>query len=279
MPTPRLFIVRHGETEWSKSGAHTGRTDIPLTPDGERRVRSTARALVGPKRLIVPSNLAAIIVSPRQRARRTLGLLLEEGDAVCADPPSSSAAAAAATAGDDILHGLGPEGRAGLAALRRRGCAVELSERAREWEYGAYEGLKTSEITARRAQQGRGKWVIWSEGAPEGESPEQITQRLDALIADIRARFHAPAFEAQARGEEGAAGDVLVVAHGHILRCLACRWLGQTVTQNPHFIVDAGGVGTLSYEHNNIEEPALVLGGAFIGEGVEKIEGAPGHAS
>jgi hypothetical protein len=58
MPDPRVFIVRHGETEWSLNGRHTGTTDIPLTANGEKRIRATGKALVGDDRLIVPSNLA-----------------------------------------------------------------------------------------------------------------------------------------------------------------------------------------------------------------------------
>lgn len=58
MTTPRVFIVRHGETEWSLSGKHTGLTDIPLTAHGEQRVKATGKALVGNDRLIVPKQLA-----------------------------------------------------------------------------------------------------------------------------------------------------------------------------------------------------------------------------
>lgn len=58
MATPRVYIIRHGETEWSLNGRHTGSTDIPLTANGERRIKATGRALVGPDRLIAPKKLA-----------------------------------------------------------------------------------------------------------------------------------------------------------------------------------------------------------------------------
>jgi probable phosphoglycerate mutase len=65
----RLFLLRHGQTEWSVNGRHTGRTDIPLTPAGEGQARAagaTLRTLVG--------GPALVISSPRQRALRTAEL-------------------------------------------------------------------------------------------------------------------------------------------------------------------------------------------------------------
>ena len=62
-----LTLIRHGETEWSKSGQHTGRTDIPLTAAGEARAAALAPALAGRK-------FAAVFSSPAQRAVRTADL-------------------------------------------------------------------------------------------------------------------------------------------------------------------------------------------------------------
>lgn len=46
-------------------------------------------------------------------------------------------------------------------------------------------------------------------------------------------------------------GDVLCVAHGHILRAFAMRWIGKSLEEGPTMLLEAGGVGTLSYEHSN----------------------------
>ena len=62
-----LWLMRHGETEWSRSGAHTGRTDIPLTDAGRRNAAAVGRYLAG-------RPFALVLVSPMQRARETCRL-------------------------------------------------------------------------------------------------------------------------------------------------------------------------------------------------------------
>lgn len=70
-------------------------------------------------------------------------------------------------------------------------------------------------------------------------SPEDVVRRLDAVIADIRKKYHHQCFE-----NPNSPGDVLVVAHGHILRAFAMRWTGKPLTETS-LILEAGGVGTL----------------------------------
>jgi probable phosphoglycerate mutase len=154
MTTPRVFIIRHGETEWSLNGRHTGTTDIPLTANGEKRILATGRALVGPDRLIVPSNLAHIYVSPRKRAQRTLELLgLGHSEPLPwkrhGDPEKQK-----------------EEERKGDADTKAK---VEVTDRICEWDYGDYEGVTSKEIRERRKESGEGSWDIWRDGCPNGE--------------------------------------------------------------------------------------------------------------
>lgn len=74
-------------------------------------------------------------------------------------------------------------------------------------------------------------------------NPADITARLDRLIKDIRDKWHAPVMPGGER--EDANGDVLIVAHGHILRAFAQRWADQSLHGGPSFLLEAGGVGTL----------------------------------
>jgi broad specificity phosphatase PhoE len=65
--TPTIYLARHGETEWSLSGQHTGLTDIPLTARGERNARQLGQRLAGLK-------FSHVFTSPLKRARRTCEL-------------------------------------------------------------------------------------------------------------------------------------------------------------------------------------------------------------
>lgn len=97
-----------------------------------------------------------------------------------------------------------------------------------EWCYGQYEGLTPSEIQERA----RG-WLIFRDGCPGGETPGQIGQRADRVIARAR----------------GVDGDVALFAHGHVLRVLAARWLGLPPEAGQHFQLDTGTLSVLAEYH------------------------------
>lgn len=87
-------------------------------------------------------------------------------------------------------------------------------------------------------------------------SPEEVTTRIDDLIEKIRAlqRPHM---------KDGVASDVILVAHGHLTRAFAKRWLGYPMEFPLSLMMEPGGVGILSYQHHSIDEPALLLGIGF----------------
>lgn len=89
-------------------------------------------------------------------------------------------------------------------------------------------------------------WLLITEISLCGyRSPAEVNERCDRLIKDIRERFHAPALN-RAKGDPDAdCADVLIVAHGHILRAFAQRWTGLSLHEGPSFLLEAGGVGTL----------------------------------
>ena len=67
MPLPRLFLIRHGNTEWAETHRYTGRTDLPLNARGEENARKLGPRLAG-------ISFAKIFTSPLQRARKTCEL-------------------------------------------------------------------------------------------------------------------------------------------------------------------------------------------------------------
>ncbi|HEX3827064.1 MAG TPA: histidine phosphatase family protein [Sporichthyaceae bacterium] len=181
----RVVLIRHGETEWSLTGRHTGRTDVPLTAAGEAAARALRTALAG-------WTPALVVVSPLMRARRT----------------------------------------AELAGLSVAGVDARLAE----WDYGLVEGRTSAEVNAERAAAGRPDWSLWQEGAPDGESPEQVGARVDSLLAELPGALER--------------GDVALVAHGHVLRVLAARWLGEPVEFGAALMLGPARLCVLGAEHD-----------------------------
>lgn len=184
-PDGRIVLVRHGETAWSRSGRHTGLTDIPLTETGAYKAE-----LAGT--LLAMRHYDLVLTSPLQRAVETAA-------------------------------------RAGYPQAQHE-------QRLVEWDYGAYEGLTTPEITERLGH----PWTIWQAGAPAGATPgeslEQVTARAESLLSDIRPRVRA--------GQQ-----VLLFSHSHFLRALAGVWLGLTAEGGRYFVLGTSAVSELGFEH------------------------------
>lgn len=180
--TTTIWLVRHGATEWSQNGRHTGSTDLPLLPEGRERATAVAPVLVA-------TAFALVLTSPLQRARETAAL----------------AGFAQAEVDTDLL----------------------------EWDYGDYEGVTTS--TIRETFPG---WSVWDGDMPGGEAITQVAARAAQVLA---------------RADE-AGGDVLLFAHGHILRVLTAVRLGLDPREGRRFVLDPATVSVIGHEH---EWPAL----------------------
>ncbi|RKN41496.1 histidine phosphatase family protein [Micromonospora endolithica] len=174
-----ILLIRHGETTWSASHRHTSYTDLELTPDGERQARALGGFLTG-------RHFAAVLTSPRLRARRTAQL-------------------------------------AGLPLTR-------TDDDLAEWNYGEYEGRTTADI-----REDNPGWTIWNDGCPGGESPSEVGERLDRLLA----RVH-PLRER---------GTVALVGHAHSLRVLGARWIGLPPSAGGLFRLETATVSLLGHEH------------------------------
>lgn len=177
MPS-ELWLIRHGETEWSLSGAHTGRTDLPLTAHGREEAKHI-------ERILARRSFSLVLTSPLERARETCALA-GYGDAAQPDP--------------NLL----------------------------EWDYGEYEGRTTAQIRAAAPH-----WSLWNDGVPGGEKIEQVGARADAVIQRALQ----------------AGGDVALFAHGHILRILTARWLGQPPRDARLYALGTASLSRLGYEH------------------------------
>lgn len=120
-----------------------------------------------------------------------------------------------------------------------------------EWDYGGYEGRTTAQI-----QQERPGWYLWDDGVVPGgpggfpgESVQQVGERCDRVIERVRPLVSPDSPEALG-------GDVALVAHGHVLRVLAARWLGLPARDGAHFLLGTASVSALGFEH---ERPVISL--------------------
>ena len=96
-----------------------------------------------------------------------------------------------------------------------------------EWDYGEYEGLTTAQIRETVPD-----WTIWGDGARGGESGAEVGARVDRVIAEILQ----------------VDGDVLVFAHGHLLRILCARWLELEPSDGRLFALAPATLSTLGFE-------------------------------
>lgn len=118
------------------------------------------------------------------------------------------------------------------------GSAAEADPDLVEWDYGEYEGRRTAEIHAERPG-----WLLFRDGCPGGEAPNQVGARADRVIARLRAV---------------GGGDVLLFSSGHFLRVFTARWLGLDAAAGAYFILGTSSLSALGYEHDRTE-PAIRL--------------------
>jgi broad specificity phosphatase PhoE len=175
-PHPELWLVRHGETEWSASGRHSGWTDIRLTEAGRAQAVAAGVRLRG-------VTFGRILSSPLSRAAETARL-------------------------------------AGFAD-------AEVEPDLREWNYGAYDGRTTAEIREERPG-----WTVWAGGCPDGETADQVAERVDRVIAAAR-RTDA---------------STLLFAHAHVLRILAARWVGLPAVDGRRLVLGTASISVLGWE-------------------------------
>ena len=109
------------------------------------------------------------------------------------------------------------------------GAAARIEEDLLEWDYGDYEGLTTREIQERRPD-----WVLWRDGCPGGELPDQVGARADRVIASLA----------------GAPGPAAVFSHGHVLRVLGARWISLGAGEGGRLALSTGALCALGHEHD-----------------------------
>ncbi len=113
----------------------------------------------------------------------------------------------------------------------------EVRNELKEWNYGDYEGIKTSEIKDKRPS-----WNLFEHGCPNGETIQDVEKRADVIISEIRNKN----------------GDILIFSHGHFLRIFALRWIGIDTKFAKNILLGTAAMSVLGYDHN-LNEPAILL--------------------
>ena len=114
---------------------------------------------------------------------------------------------------------------------------AELDRDLVEWNYGRYEGRLTVDILRERPD-----WQLFRDGCPAGESPQQVAERADRVVARVRR----------------VAGNVLLFSSGHFLRMLAARWIGVAPINGQALMLSTASLSALSHE-NSLSQPAISL--------------------
>lgn len=184
----RLYLIRHGETEWTLASRHTDLTDIPLTANGEDESRELGKHLRD-------IQFAHVLTSPLKRARQTCELV-------------------------------------GLDKV------LEIEPDLAEWDYGDYEGKRSEDIRKRRPD-----WNVFRDGCPHGETPAQVSERADRLIARLRTLD----------------GKVALFSHGQFGGVLAARWIGLPLVQARHFPLGTASLSIFSFNPHHPEVPVIAL--------------------
>ena len=136
-----------------------------------------------------------------------------------------------ALAGDKFVAVISSPRLRAMTTARLAGLTVStVDDDLVEWDYGDYEGLTTKEI-----RQTRPDWDLWTQGCPGGESPDQIAARLDRVLDRVRPMLDG--------------GDVALISHGHALRTLAARWIGEPPTTGRRLKLDTATLSVLGHEH------------------------------
>lgn len=117
------------------------------------------------------------------------------------------------------------------------GKTAEIEPDAVEWNYGDYEGRRPADI-----RKDRPGWNIFEDGCPNGESPLEVSERADRVIARL----------------QNLEGSVALFAHGQFGRVLGARWIGLLARHAQHFLLSTASISILGYGHNIRGENAVL---------------------